>query len=126
MKVRLIGNPYQEVPVNRLKRKVRIPSHVRHHFLAFEKSGLSIRAYCRKEQISDWTFYGWRRRYLSAASSQEAPPRFEEIALPFSGSNIFEVIFPSGIKVVVNRSAHSATEELSAVLRTLSTATGPC
>jgi len=35
--------------------------HWRHHLAAWRQSGLTVRAYCRAEGLSEPSFYSWRR-----------------------------------------------------------------
>lgn len=37
------------------------------------ESGLSVQAFCRREGLNAWTFYGWRSR-LGAGAAAEGPP----------------------------------------------------
>lgn len=38
-----------------------------------DRSGLSVQAFCRQEQLNAWTFYGWRSRLLKSAAVAEHP-----------------------------------------------------
>ena len=38
------------------------------------RSGLTVRAYCRRERLSEWSFYQWRIRLRGAARRRAAPP----------------------------------------------------
>ncbi len=45
-----------------------VPSAISEHFRRQQSSGLSIRAYCEREEISVGLFYYWRRRYAKKSS----------------------------------------------------------
>ena len=49
----------------------------------FEASGLKVAAFCRQEQISEASFYHWRRRLAdtSSPSSTTPPPVFQAITV---------------------------------------------
>lgn len=94
-------------------------------------SGLTIRAFCKREGLSEPSFHWWRRELArrSAAptargrgsamrtTSRRDSPRFLPIAVaPLSAGPAYEVVLPSGMRVLVHA---SAGEKLAAVLAAL-------
>jgi len=49
-------------------------------------SGLSVSAFCRREGINAWTFYGWRSRLRSAQSRQ-----LESRPVPAEGASFIDL-----------------------------------
>ena len=64
-----------------------------------KRSGLSIAAFCRKEQISAPSFYQWRRR-LTNGSGSEPAPQFVPVAITPPARTDFEIRLPGGVSVV--------------------------
>jgi transposase-like protein len=74
----------------------------RRKLAAFEDSGLSLAAYCRRIGVSEQRLYYWRNR-LGSTSAQSPPnavvPRLVELAVrpvPSASSDHIELAFPSG------------------------------
>jgi hypothetical protein len=83
---------------------------------AFEASGLSQRAYARREGINCHTFVAWRQRYGRGAKAT-GPVRFEELTLASRPKTAgLEVTLPGGLVVRGTRPADVA--ELVRALRT--------
>ena len=81
---------------------------------AFEKSGLSQRAFARREGINFHTLVGWRQRYRGAGGKR--PVRFEELTLTHRPKAAgLEVTLPGGLVVRGTRPAEGA--ELVRALR---------
>lgn len=64
-------------------------------------SGLSVRAFCKQEGLSEPSFYSWRRKLSSAASAsckQEATASeaFIEVPLPAAQPAGLELVLASG------------------------------
>ncbi len=56
---------------------------------AFERSGnMSIREFAIKHQVSEATFYNWRKKYPSKYTAKDKPPGF--IPVSVAGSNMAE------------------------------------
>ena len=64
----------------RLQRNRAKEQHWRQHLAAWRQSGLTVRAYCRTEGLSEPSFYAWRRilseqrRRVTPASDHAADP----------------------------------------------------
>jgi hypothetical protein len=60
--------------------------HWQQHFLDQPASGLSIRAYCRQHQLSEPSFYAWRRalspRPTTSAAATPTPAKNASSAIP--------------------------------------------
>lgn len=108
----------------------------------FNASGLSVRQFCRKEGLSEASFYAWRKKLAGSdntankfgkestnnhtakeAESTETCNRnsqsskdFIQVSLPQS-SSAFELILVSGNKLRINSSADSKT--LTSILTAL-------
>ena len=65
-------------------------------------SGLSIKAFCEKSNVSQPSFYAWRRRLESDAALQDGPqaPTFVPLPPIFREAK-FEVRLPNGVSVSV-------------------------
>jgi transposase-like protein len=85
---------------------------------AYESSGMTQRAFARREGINYFTFATWlRKKRLDAAkASPSAPQRFLELRLPgaVAPSFAFEVVFPDGVIV-----RGSQAKEVAAIARAL-------
>ena len=84
------------------------------------ESGLSIRAFCRRSGIREWTFYSWRRKLRDREGAGEAevtflPVRVTEPARP--GGASIEIVLPGDRRVRV--SAPVDREALREVLAAL-------
>ena len=64
-----------------------------------KRSGLSIAAFCREEQISPPSFYQWRRR-LTNGSGSEPAPQFVPVAIQPPPRADFEIRLPGGVSVM--------------------------
>jgi hypothetical protein len=100
------------------------------------KSGLSVREFCRRNGLSEPSFYGWRRTLAQrearrqmatkrSAADQAAAPRFLPVTLAGVGDvapPACEIVSPAGWQV---RLAETPTSEtLLDVLRLLGDQTG--
>jgi hypothetical protein len=56
----------------------------------FARSGLSIAAFCKREGVSEPSFYAWRRRL------RDGSPRFLPVRVVPSAAAPVEVLLPSG------------------------------
>lgn len=70
--------------------------------IAFDGSGLTQRAFARREGINFHTFVEWlQRRRRTAGTGAKQTPRFQELSLPFMAraSGTLEVTLPGGVSV---------------------------
>ena len=75
------------------------------------RSGLSVQAFCRQEQLNAWTFYGWRSRLRGSAvvtedrpvvrSQESKPAGFIDLGALRSGSSRCEIRLDLGGGVVL-------------------------
>lgn len=75
----------------------------------FERSGLSVKEFCRQEGCSDPSFYQWRKRLVrqrprkpprtSDGQKQDVAESFVPVAI--SPSTFTEVEFPNGVRMRV-------------------------
>lgn len=49
------------------------------------QSGLSVAAFCRREGLNAWTFYGWRSRLRGRAVDEQPPESKSRTEEPGSG-----------------------------------------
>jgi putative transposase len=49
------------------------------------ESGLSVQAFCRREGLNAWTFYGWRSRLRARATAEEPPANGSTGVVPTRG-----------------------------------------
>jgi transposase-like protein len=64
-----------------------------------EESGLSVRAFCRQQSISEHSVYTWRRRL-----TEKRPVGFAEVRVrsePQPSSAALELIFPDGERLQI-------------------------
>ena len=79
------------------------------------KSGLSVRAWCQENDISEQTYYRWQRRLYELAQNQQEN-RFAEVTPQgINRSGIAITIQIGGTELAVHNGADAATVE--AVLR---------
>lgn len=85
-------------------------------------SGLSVAAYCRRERISEASYYYWKRRLAESkdkpkTESHEGNGRFVAIDLPQSARDQLEVVLRNGRRVVVpDRFSENTLRALLAIL----------
>jgi transposase-like protein len=85
----------------------------------WQRSGLSVRAFCARHDLSQPSFYAWRReiQQRNAAAGTFVPVQFVSDDEPVS-SSIFEVVLPGGPTLRVPPGFDVATlRQLLAVLR---------
>lgn len=96
-------------------RKIATPDRRAEWLAAFETSGLTQRAFARREGINFHTFVAWRQRRRTTGA---APPavRFHEVRLaPGASHAALEVVLPGGM--IVRGSCAAAVAELVRALR---------
>ena len=67
----------------------------------WQSSGLSIRQFCKKESLSEPSFYSWRKKLTGDNSEQDTQhkpeaPAFIEVAIPQNNSAAIELLLISG------------------------------
>lgn len=71
----------------------------------YERSGLTVAAFCQGERVSVPSFYHWRRRLAGTSAGRRpknparpaASPAFQPVLL--SGSGVVSIELPSGIRM---------------------------
>jgi transposase len=70
----------------------------------YERSGLTVAAFCQREGVSVPSFYQWRRRLTETSGRQAkaaprlaASPAFQPVLL--SGGGIVNIELPSGVRL---------------------------
>jgi hypothetical protein len=94
----------------------------------WRKSGLSVRDFCRRRQLSEPSFYAWRRELAKREQSRTAALAFVPVqvcAEPLPGVGpgeaIVEVVLPDGLVVRARSAVEAATvARLVAALRATS------
>lgn len=86
-----------------------------------KRSGLSVAGYCRRERISEASYYYWKRRLASKElpdpELREGNGRFVAIELPQAADDRLEVVLRNGRRVVVpDRFDEGALRGLLAIL----------
>ena len=94
----------------------------------WQSSGLSVRQFCKKESLSEPSFYSWRKKLAGDDSQQDnqhkpEPSAFIEVAMPKNNSVAIELLLTSGNTLRIPAGVDSAT--LSTVLSVVR-ATGLC
>jgi transposase len=90
----------------------------------WQASGLSVRQFCKKESLSEPSFYSWRKKLVGdndGKSQQDEPKpaesKFIEVTIPSNNSVTVELLLTSGNKLRIPAGVDSAT--LSTVLSVL-------
>jgi hypothetical protein len=86
----------------------------RERLARWRRSKLSIAAFCRQEQVSQPSFFQWRRR-LKAAAAPRPQTGFVELPAPAWPAAGVQVTLPGG--AVVSIPAQASPEVITAVLR---------
>jgi transposase len=81
----------------------------RERLARFERSGLSVREFCRKEGCSDPAFYQWRKRLRKRRPRQASGSQADKtvvdseafVPVTISPSSFAEVEFPNGVRIRV-------------------------
>ena len=84
----------------------------RERLARFQRSDLTVAEFCRREGVSDPSFYQWRKRFQQERRPPEQPGRQDRVTtaekkagrfvpLTVSGLNTAEIELPSGITVRV-------------------------
>ena len=85
--------------------RFRTREEIRQHLTSHRSSGLSIAAYCRRENIHPHTFYNWRNKPSDRKPVLERPdtPPLQFLRLPtqVSVTERIEITLPNGAKLLV-------------------------
>jgi len=103
----------------------------------FDRGTATVAEFCRRVGVSDAAFYQWRRKLASSAAEPGMPVRATEkvfglsfLPIEITGrddlSARIEVIFPSGIRMLVPGRDHTALSAIIAALASTSRETGSC
>ena|ERR1700686_5079442 len=69
--------------------------------LRFERSGLSVSAFCDREEVSTASFYAWRRRLRLASPDAPESPRFLPVRVLAAAVPV-ELVLPGGAVLRLN------------------------
>jgi len=98
-------------------------------FQIFKGSDMSIRKFCKKEGLSEWAFYNWRRKLNNSRkgnsgktiSDNNDEPAFVEISLPNNNPASVELALRSGNTLKINsRTDKKTLSNTLSVLKELS------
>jgi transposase-like protein len=85
--------------------RFRSREEIQQHLLSHRSSGLSIAAYCRRENIHPNTFYQWRNRQadrkLIRGRSDTPSVQFLRLPTPATGTDRIELLLPNGADLLV-------------------------
>ena len=89
--------------------------------MACRSSGMTVRAWCRENGLSEKTYYYWQRRLFQTLSEQQKAHQtaFAEVTPPQPGcsGNLAVTVRISGVEAEIHNGADAATVET--VLRIL-------
>jgi hypothetical protein len=100
-------------------REEELESTWRQRLARFATSGLKVKAFCRQEAVSEWSFYHWRRRLrrpAEAAAADTGPATFvdlgtmaadacSDLSTPTGVASLtIRLDLPGGITLTVSRS----------------------
>ena len=80
-------------------------------------SGLSVRAFCQRESLSEPSFYSWRRKLQSRAEEKPSPSGLIPVRLVDEAAatgHVIEIVVPGNVRLRVQD--HCSTEAISRVL----------
>ncbi len=102
------------------RRKPQREQFWREAIAVWQKSGLSVRAFCSGRGLSEASFYGWRRTLQERDRRRPAaPPGPTFVPLRVVPGVVVEVVLPGGLVVRVPAGAETAAvATLVAALRT--------
>lgn len=78
------------------------------------RSGLTVAAFCRQQEVSQAAFYGWRRRLSGERSGRSTAVSFVPLPLEQAGpprAAEFSLQLPNGVQVTVPRNFDDAALE---------------
>ena len=87
--------------------------------MACRSSGMTVRAWCRENGLSEKTYYYWQRRLFQTLSEQQTVYKtaFAEVAPPVCSGNVAVTVRIAGAVADIHPGADAATVET--VLRIL-------
>ena len=87
--------------------------------MACRSSGITVRAWCRENGLSEKTYYYWQRRLFQALSEQQAAHEtaFAEVTPPVCSGNVAVTVRIAGAVADIHSGADASTVET--VLRIL-------
>ena len=87
--------------------------------MACRSSGMTVRAWCQENGLSEKTYYYWQRRLFQALSEQQAAHEtaFAEVTPPVCSGNVAVTVRIAGAVADIHSGADAATVET--VLRIL-------
>ena len=87
--------------------------------MACRSSGMTVRAWCRENGLSEKTYYYWQRRLFQTLSEQQTVYKtaFAEVTPPVCSGNVAVSVRISEVEANIHNGADSATVEM--VLRIL-------
>ena len=62
----------------------------------FSSSGLSVRQFCKREGLSEPTFYSWRKKLSGGKNSTQASLPFIEVKTSSADSAVLELVLSAG------------------------------
>jgi len=79
--------------------RFRTKEEIQKHLIAQSASGLTIAAYCRQHQISQNTFFNWRKRFFAHPAAPPAAMPF--LKLPFAPvpAERLDLTLPNGARI---------------------------
>ena len=91
----------------------------------WQSSGLSVRQFCKKESLSEPSFYSWRKKLTGGDSEQDnqhesEPSTFIEVAMPENNSAAIELLLSCGsiLKIPAGVDAKTLTTVISVLHHT--------
>lgn len=73
----------------------------KHHYISFNKSGLTQREFCRQNELNYWSFNQWKRRF----DKSELDVSLQEISLSLpeksQSKEFIEIIFKNDIRLSI-------------------------
>jgi hypothetical protein len=100
----------------------RTADQMRRHQELQRKSGLTIKAYCKRENINVWRWWYWRKRLLSrkldTQQTTQTPVSFLQLPTQSPSVQKIELILPNGARISMPLSC--PPDFLRHVVRTLS------
>lgn len=75
------------------------------HRVAQRSSGLTVGAYCKREGISPWSWWYWRKRLLPRSRNSSAravtPVPFLQLAPKIPETQKMEIALPNGSRITI-------------------------
>jgi hypothetical protein len=82
----------------------------------WKRSKMTVTEFCRREQVSQPSFFQWRKRLAAASAEADSAPQFVELRPPsWVVTPGVQIALPSG--AVVSLSCQASPELIAAVVR---------